>query len=56
MSECGNKTNHAVLAFGYGSDYWLIKNSWGSSWGEAGFIRIKNGNTCNVLESSYLVV
>lgn len=36
--------NHAVVAFGYGEDngeaYWLIKNSWGPSWGENGFIRL----------------
>jgi len=31
--------NHAVLATGYGSNFWKIKNSWGSSWGESGFIR-----------------
>lgn len=33
--------NHAVLATGYGSDYWKIKNSWGSGWGEKGFIRLQ---------------
>merc|ERR1712039_1134919 len=31
--------NHAVLATGYSSSYWKIKNSWGSSWGESGYIR-----------------
>merc|ERR1712084_142503 len=31
--------NHAVLATGYGSNFWKIKNSWGTSWGEAGYIR-----------------
>merc|ERR1712216_927599 len=35
--------NHAVLAVGYTSDSWKIKNSWGSSWGESGYIRIAKG-------------
>merc|ERR1711865_868171 len=35
--------NHAVLAVGYTSDAWKIKNSWGSSFGESGYIRIPKG-------------
>jgi len=35
------KTNHAVLATGYNSEYIKIKNSWGTAWGEAGYIRVK---------------
>merc|ERR1711862_355695 len=31
--------NHAVLATGYGSNFWKIKNSWGTGWGESGYIR-----------------
>jgi len=33
--------NHAVLATGYGSNFWKIKNSWGTGWGEKGFVRFE---------------
>merc|ERR1711971_861066 len=46
-SDCKNTYNHAVTAVGYGSeggqDFWIVKNQWGTSWGENGFFRIKRG-------------
>ena len=48
FSYCGNSINHAVLLVGYTSTYWKIKNSWGPSWGESGFIRLAQGNTCGM--------
>jgi len=36
----GTEVDHAVQAVGYSQDYWLIRNSWGSRWGEHGYIRI----------------
>merc|ERR1711962_1245048 len=40
--------NHEVTVVGYGhesgKDYWLVKNSWGSRWGDNGYIKIKRGS------------
>lgn len=37
--------NHGVLLVGYGPDYWLLRNQWGSDWGEDGYIRVANDTT-----------
>ena len=49
VSDCpfSDKTNHAVLVVGYGNengvDYWLFKNSWGTSWSDGGYGKIRRG-------------
>lgn len=51
LTSCGTGMNHAVVLSGYqsGNNAWVVRNSWGTGWGESGYIRIKKGsNVCNL--------
>jgi hypothetical protein len=51
---CGQAVDHATMIVGFGTEngqnYWIVRNQWGASWGEGGYIRLARGsNTCCVL-------
>ena len=41
---CGTKLDHAVALVGYTADYYILRNSWGASWGQSGYMYIGKGN------------
>jgi len=59
--NCGSQLDHGVLAVGYESDHFIVKNSWGASWGEEGFFRFARRSygtgMCGItLQASYASV
>jgi len=58
---CGRKLDHAVNLVGYATvagdgsngDYWILRNSWGTKWGEDGYMRLARGsNLCGVADAA----
>ena len=59
-SACGTKLDHGVLVVGYTADAYIVKNSWGASWGEKGYIRMQRNvnktGICGIaMQASYPV-
>ena len=55
LDKCDGDPDHAALLVGYGTtsetwprDYWIVQNSWGTEWGEDGYVRIVKDSTANV--------
>ncbi|MCO5607889.1 hypothetical protein L7F22_062091 [Adiantum nelumboides] len=73
-ASCGKSLNHAVVVVGYGyttiddgsqevdEEFWVVRNSWGSGWGEAGYVRMQRGSNdpdglCGInMEPSFPIV
>ena len=54
FNNCGSNLDHGVVLIGYESanNAYIVRNSWGASWGESGYIRLSSGNTCGICNTA----
>jgi len=55
LRSCPGSIDHCVQAVGYDTDggFWIVRNSWATSWGEQGYIRIAMGqNLCQIAQDA----
>ena len=53
LKSCPGRIDHCVQAVGYSTEgnYWIVRNSWNTNWGEDGFIRVEMGdNLCHIAD------
>jgi len=51
LRQCTGQVDHCVQAVGYTSDYWIVRNSWGTGWGVSGYIFIaRGGDLCLIAD------
>lgn len=51
--------NHTMLLIGYTKNYWILKNSWGTHWGESGYMRVRRGESashCGISDSAIVLL
>ena len=48
FSNCGTNLSLGALLVGMNDYSWNVKLSWGTNWGEKGYIRLSRGNTCGI--------
>ncbi|KAM3147603.1 hypothetical protein pb186bvf_000410 [Paramecium bursaria] len=57
FNNCQKSINHFVLAVGFeDSGAWIVKNSFGTTWGEQGHIRLVSGDTCAITQYAYQAI